>query len=110
MQKTGWTFEILVVDDGSTDGTGQAAGAAGATVLTHSRNRGYGASLKRGVRAARHDWILIIDADGTYPASAIPDLLAQADGSEMVVGIRTGQNVNIPAVRRPAKWFLKISV
>ena len=106
MAATGWTFEIVVVDDGSSDGTAEAALATGARVVRHRRNRGYGAALVGGVDAARHDWILTIDADGTYPPSAIPELLALADANEMVVGARTTEHRKIPLARRPAKWFL----
>jgi glycosyltransferase involved in cell wall biosynthesis len=106
LRASGWTFEILVVDDGSTDGTAAAAAVAGVRVIRHRRNRGYGAALKSGVGAAKYDWTLITDADGTYPAASIRELLAHADDNEMVVGARTGTTVRIPAARRPAKWFL----
>jgi glycosyltransferase involved in cell wall biosynthesis len=106
MSNSGWTFEIIVVDDGSTDGTGEIALAEGVRVLRNRRNRGYGAALKRGISAAQSDWILIIDADGTYPASAIPHLLAHADTEEMIVGARVTAMRRIPLMRRPAKWFL----
>ncbi|MBL8168266.1 MAG: glycosyltransferase family 2 protein [Acidobacteria bacterium] len=102
----GFDVEILVIDDGSTDGTGQAAQAVGARVLQHRRNRGYGASLKTGITAARYDTIAIIDADGTYPARYLPAMLAELEQADMVVGARIGNDVHIPLVRRPAKYVL----
>lgn len=98
--------EILVVDDGSSDDTAELAEAAGARVIRQPQNRGYGAALKAGFAAARHDTVVITDADGTYPASAIPEMLEYADDYEMVIGARVGENVAIPLVRRPAKWLL----
>lgn len=106
MEQLEWPFEIIVVDDGSGDGTAEAAAGTGVRVLRKARNGGYGAALKTGIRAAQYDWILITDADGTYPTEAIPQLLALAESNSMVVGARTGQTVRIPLVRRPAKWFL----
>lgn len=107
LERSGLAFEIIVVDDGSTDGTGDVAEAAGADVIRHRRNRGYGAALKSGIDAAVYEWILITDADGTYPAEAIHALLERSDGVDMVVAARTGERVSIPLSRRPAKWFLR---
>jgi glycosyltransferase involved in cell wall biosynthesis len=102
----GLDYEILVVDDGSKDKTAELARAEGVNVHQQPVNRGYGASLKAGIRRAKHDVIVITDADGTYPASAIPGLVAGCELYEMVVGARVGANVAIPLVRRPAKWVL----
>ncbi|PCI37558.1 MAG: family 2 glycosyl transferase [Elusimicrobia bacterium] len=84
------TFEIIVVNDGSSDATAQKAESAGAQVLQHPANMGYGKSLLTGFAQAKHDWILMIDADGTYPASDIPKLIEFAPAFDMVVGARQG--------------------
>jgi glycosyltransferase involved in cell wall biosynthesis len=104
-----WQYELLVVNDGSSDGTGAAAREVpGARVIDHRRNRGYGAALKTGIRHATGEIIVITDADGTYPPHYIPQLVAsiQTGDCDMAVGARTGEEVKIPALRKPAKWFL----
>ena len=100
--------EIILVDDGSVDGTATiAATFAGVTVVRHDHNRGYGAALKSGIRQARYDLICITDADGTYPNERIVDLMAQIEqGYHMVVGARRGDLVAIPLMRKPAKWVI----
>lgn len=105
-QLAGLDYEIVVVDDGSRDRTAELARAEGVAVYQQPLNRGYGASLKAGIRRAKHDVLVITDADGTYPAAAIPALVAGCETYEMVVGARVGANVAIPLVRRPAKWVL----
>ena len=101
--------EIIVVDDGSSDSTAQHVKRFPyVTLLEHKVNRGYGASLKTGLLHAEHDIICITDADGTYPNARIPDLVKQlhAEKWDMIVGARTGDQVAIPLIRRPAKWML----
>lgn len=89
-ESSGIDMEVLVVDDGSEDETAELAGRCGARVIGHPQSAGYGRSLKDGIVAATHDTIVICDADGTYPAAAIPELLAEYEkGIDMVVGLRT---------------------
>ncbi|HZQ09193.1 MAG TPA: glycosyltransferase family 2 protein [Anaerolineae bacterium] len=99
--------EIIVIDDGSRDRTADEALLTNARVLRHLENRGYGASIKTGIDAARYDTIVIMDADGTYPPDQIPALVAALDTADMVVGARTGNEVHVPFLRRPGKWILR---
>ena len=99
--------EILVVDDGSTDATARNAREAGARVEQHETNLGYGAAIKTALRFASNDLIVLTDGDGTYPSSAIVPLIASLARADMAVGARSGEHVNIPLVRRPAKWVLR---
>jgi glycosyltransferase involved in cell wall biosynthesis len=104
-------FEIIAVDDGSSDETFSllqeiASRSTQLKVLQNKINKGYGTSLKRGIREAKGEIIVITDSDGTYPASAIPELLDELKECDMAVGARIGPNVQVPLVRRPAKWVL----
>ncbi len=102
--------ELIVVDDGSTDGTADILEnfSHRIKIFRHPINRGYGATLKTGIRHAAYPLIAITDADGTYPNEQIPKLVhIFVEGNfDMVVGARTGKNVYIPPLRRPAKWFI----
>lgn len=82
-------FEVLVVDDGSTDNTMQVAMDAGANVWPHPYNIGNGAAVKSGIRAAQGDWIILMDADGQHKPEDIAKLLEHKDTYDMVVGART---------------------
>jgi glycosyltransferase involved in cell wall biosynthesis len=104
-------YEIVIVDDGSTDGTGELAKAAGARVIRHPHNVGYGRSLKDGIVAAKYDTIVISDADGSYPIEAVPELLkAYQDGFDMVVGARSGVAYRESLIKSPLRWTLKTIV
>lgn len=108
-------YEVIVVDDGSTDGTRETltetlntGTATNVTLLKHVTNTGYGAALKTGIRAAQYDIIVITDADETYPNAEIPAMLELlTEEISMVIGARTKKRVQIPLVRRPAKWVIQ---
>ncbi|MFQ5685057.1 MAG: glycosyltransferase family 2 protein [Candidatus Scalindua sp.] len=108
MVKSNLQYEILVVNDGSKDSTEKVAKSIeGVNVLNHKTNRGYGAAIKTGARHAHYNLICIIDADGTYPNDRIPELVKILENDfDMVVAARIGDNVEIPLLRKPAKWFI----
>lgn len=111
LTKHGLAAEIVVVDDGSADGTGELAKQAGATTIRNPHNVGYGLALKAGIRAAANDTIVIIDADLTYPVEAIPVLLAEyRKGFDMVVGARTGHHYEGGALKGPLRKLLQFLV
>ena len=84
--------EIIVVDDGSTDGTRQVCEAHGVRVISHPYSSGNGAAVKTGARAARGEVLAFMDADGQHDPELIPRLLDKLDeGYDMVVGARTAQ-------------------
>lgn len=100
----GW--EVIVVDDGSSDDTGKIAREHGAKVLTHSYNRGYGASLSTGIKATNADVVVFIDSDGQQDQNDIPRLLEHIGKYDMVAGART-KDSHIDLHRRPGKKLLK---
>ena len=100
---------LIVVDDGSADGTGEAGRGKGTTVVTHPRNRGKGAALRTGLARARADGaevIVTIDADGQHPAAEIPRLVQPiaAGAADLVLGARA-RNGAMPVSRRLTNWL-----
>jgi len=83
--------DVLVVDDGSTDETAARASAAGARVLRHPYNKGNGAAVKSGIRAADSEYILIVDGDGQHPPADTLRLAARLGEFDLVIGARSGQ-------------------
>jgi polyisoprenyl-phosphate glycosyltransferase len=100
--------EVIVVDDCSKDRTAEHARAAGAVVVCHPDNAGYGRSLKDGIRKAVNDTIVITDADGTYPIDSIPMLYEEyRKGFDMVVGARQGKNYDESFKKKLLRIILK---
>ncbi|MFZ2643847.1 MAG: glycosyltransferase family 2 protein [Verrucomicrobiia bacterium] len=105
---------VLVVDDGSTDGSGDEARKAGAEVIRHEVNRGKGAALKTGLARCAGlgcEWIILLDADGQHDPDDIPRLLAGRDsGARFVIGNRMTQTGNMPFTHlmgnRLSSWTL----
>jgi len=89
--------EVIVVDDGSTDETGQAAEDAGATVIRHPESLGNGAAAKSGARAATGEFIAFMDGDGQHDAHDLERLIAKmGEGYQMVIGARdSGSHANV---------------
>jgi glycosyltransferase involved in cell wall biosynthesis len=105
LEQLGRPFEVIVVDDCSVDGTGDIARAAGARVITHPRNKGYGGSLKDGVRSARHPLVLFYDADGQFNAGDIRTMLSFIPEYDMATGWRDSRS-HVPRDRVIGKQVL----
>ncbi len=85
-------YEIIVVNDGSTDSTRSIALKNKVKVIDNLENMGYGYSIKKGIDNAKYDTIIILDGDNTYPFSSVFELLSKKEmGYDLVVGARTGK-------------------
>ncbi len=92
--------EIIVVDDGSSDDTAAVAESIGVVVRRHQTNRGKGAAMATGVAAASGERLVFMDADASYPAEAVPQLVRMLDDYDIVRGERPLDSPNIPRLNR----------
>jgi glycosyltransferase involved in cell wall biosynthesis len=107
MASTDHVYEILVVDDQSTDRTAARAEALGVRVIRRPLNGGSGASRKTGTLAARGEFIVMLDADGSYEPNDIPVLLDNMPAFDQVNGARTSEEGTLKFLRVPAKWLIR---
>ena len=104
-------FEIIIIDDGSSDSTFKIALSEKVKVIKNPHNLGYGISLKKGIDAAKYETIIIMDADLTYPTEKIPDLIKKKnEGYDMVVGQRTGKYYRESPIKLPFRIILRFLV
>lgn len=107
MDDLGAKYEILVVDDGSVDKTAEVAKTLPVRLVRHRRNYGVGRARKTGIIHAHGEIVVMTDADGTYPAKSIPEVLRLLQWNDMVIGARQVEAGTMPLLRSAAKNIIR---
>ncbi|MEY2767346.1 MAG: hypothetical protein RI939_904 [Actinomycetota bacterium] len=108
LEASRYSFELIVVDDGSNDGSeAELSRIEGITLITHRRNQGSGAARRTGTTAARGRVVVWTDVDMTYPNDLIPELVDSMEGLDHVVGWRQTEEGTHKLLRTPAKWVIR---
>jgi glycosyltransferase involved in cell wall biosynthesis len=108
MEKTGYDWELIVVNDSSTDRTREIVESfPQVRLINNPYNLGGGASRSKGISASKGEIIVIADGDGTYPLTDIPRLIEALGDYDMVVGARTKEAGTMKLLRTPAKWIIR---
>jgi Glycosyl transferase family 2 len=99
------SYEVVVVDDGSTDDTAEVAERHRCRLIRHSSNRGKGVAIRTGIAEAQGENVVIMDADATYPVPAIAEMVGLLDENDLVRGIRSSEKEAMPLVNRFGNWL-----